>query len=132
MSQVMVCDDDERVLKMMATILTKAGHSVVTCACGAEALSRLGIAPEEADIEPPDLLVLDIMMPKTDGYAIGAILREHPRTREIPILAVSALPLLSRLFTSAVRVDGFLSKPFAPEALVASAAKVLEGRQART
>ena len=128
----MVSDDDASVLKLMATILAKAGHKVSTCLSGLETLKKLGIQPEDPAVELPDLLVLDIMMPKSDGYTVGTVIRNNPRTRGIPILVVSALREMSRLFTATVQVDGFLTKPFAPEYLISNVAKILEKRKAQT
>ena len=131
MAQIMVSDDDPSILKLMAAILSKAGHKVTTCSSGQETIKRLGIQPDEPAAELPDLLVLDIMMPKSDGYTVGTVIRGNPRTHKIPILVVSALREMSRLFTATVQVDGFLTKPFAPEDLIGSVGKILEKRRAQ-
>ncbi len=131
MAQIMVSDDDAGILALMATILTKAGHKVTTCASGLETIKKLGLQPDDASAELPDLLVLDIMMPKSDGYTVGTVIRNNPRTRGIPILVVSALREMSRLFTATVQVDGFLTKPFAPEDLIGNVAKILAKRKAQ-
>ncbi|MBI5242415.1 MAG: response regulator [Elusimicrobia bacterium] len=129
MAEVLVVDDDADVRKMMAAILDKAGHKVSTCASGQETLKELGIQPNDASVELPDLLVLDIMMPKSDGYTVGTAIRNNPRTRGIPILVVSALHDMSRLFTATVQVDGFLTKPFDPADLIGNVAKILDKRR---
>ena len=86
---------------------------------------------EKLKSEKPDLVILDLMMPKLDGYMLAKLIRDNPRTRAISILAVSALREMSRLFTATVQVDGFLTKPFAPEDLIGSVAKILEKRRAQ-
>ena len=126
MAHILISDDDAGILKLMATILSKAGHEVVTCSSGLETLKKLGVQPEDPSVELPDLLILDIMMPKSDGYTVGTVIRNHLRTRGLPILVVSALREMSRLFTATVQVDGFLSKPFSPEELIAEAAAIFE------
>ena len=136
MAHIMVSDDDASVLKLMAAVLTKAGHQVVTCASGQETLKKLGIRPlgiqrDDPALELPDLLILDIMMPESDGYTAATIIRHNPHTQGIPILVVSALRELSRLFTVTVQVDGFLTKPFAPENLLGKVANILEKRKAQ-
>ena len=131
MAEVLVVDDDADVRKMMAAILDKAGHKVSTCASGQETLKELGIQPNDASVELPDLLVLDIMMPKSDGYTVGTAIRNNPRTRGIPILVISALHEMSRLFTATVQVEGFLTKPFSPEDLIVNLAKILDKRKAQ-
>jgi CheY-like chemotaxis protein len=129
MAEVLVVDDDEAVRRMMAAILKNAGHKTTMAASGLEALKLLGVEPKDASVRLPDVLVLDIMMPKIDGYAVATLLRNNPRTRAIPILVVSALHEMSRLFKATVRLDGFLTKPFRPEALISDVAKILEMHQ---
>ena len=116
---------------MISAILNKAGHKVASCATGLEALKKLGIQPDEVSVELPDLMVLDIMMPKTDGYMVANVIRNNPRTHGIPILVISALHELSRLFTTKIQVDGFLTKPFSPEALIEGVADILEKRKSQ-
>jgi CheY-like chemotaxis protein len=128
-AQVLVVDDNAAFIRLMTRILNRAGHKVVTCASGLEALKKMGLQPDDESIEPPDLVVLDIMMPKSDGYLVAAACRDSPRTREIPIVVVSALKELSRLFTAKVQVDGFLTKPFSSEELIEKVAKALAKRK---
>ena len=129
MSAILVVDDDPGVLKMMANVLSLTGHQARTAASGVEALKLLGIRPEDEAVELPDLILLDIMMPKCDGYTVAKLLRDNPRTRAIPILVVSALAELSKLFTATVQVEGFLNKPFAPDELLAAVSGVLRRRK---
>lgn len=114
---------------MMSTILEKTGYRVTKSFSGLETLRKLGIQPEDAGAELPDLIILDIMMPKSDGYTVGTVIRNNARTRGIPILVVTALREMSRLFTATVTVDGFLSKPFSPEELTGQIAGILEKRK---
>jgi CheY-like chemotaxis protein len=132
MAEILVVDDDASVLKLMVAILTKAGHNVTTCALGLETLKKLGIHPNDASVDLPDLLVLDIMMPKADGYMVGTAIRNNPRTHGIPILMVSALHEMSRLFTATVQVEGFLTKPFDPQDLIINVTKILDKRRAQS
>ena len=73
---------------------------------------------------------------KRDDAQIGRLygrtaIRNNPRTRSIPILVVSALHEMSRLFTATVQVDGFLAKPFTPEALIGNVAMIIDKRKAQ-
>ncbi|MDD5627446.1 MAG: response regulator [Elusimicrobia bacterium] len=124
MARIMVCDEDPEVLRLETAILTKAGHEVVACASGIAALKELGVQPEDASVALPDLLVLDIMMPVIDGYAVASIMRNSPRTRALPILVVSALAELRTSFADS-EVNGFMTKPFTPESLTSAVAKIL-------
>jgi len=131
MAEVLVVDDDADVRKLMAAVLKQGGYKVSTCVSGQDALKRLGIQPNDPSVELPDLLVLDIMMLKSDGYTVGTLIRNNPRTHGIPILVVTALNKLSRAFTARVQVDGFLTKPFTPEALIGNVAMILDNRKAQ-
>jgi CheY-like chemotaxis protein len=126
MAHILIIDDDPTVLKLIATILAKAGHTITSCSSGSAALKTLGVISSESEPEPPDLIILDIMMPKMDGYSIGRAIRNAPRTRDIPLIIVSALQEMSRLFTATVEVQGFIHKPFSPEELIAEVGRVLE------
>jgi len=125
MANILVVDDDPVLVDLMATIVTKAGHRVVTAYSGMEALRKLGLEPEDPEAALLDLVILDIMMPRSDGYTVGTVIRTRERTRDIPILVVSVLERTSPLFNAAVHVEGFLNKPFSPDELLANIAKIL-------
>ena len=125
MAHILVADDDSAIVDLITTILTKAGHRVSRSGSGLETLRKLGLEPEDASADLPDLTLLDIMMPKSDGYTVGTVIRNRERTRSIPIIIVSALREMSRLFEATVKVDGFLTKPFSPEDLVGSISRAL-------
>ena len=131
MARILAVDDAAIVLRLETAILHRAGHEVANSTAGPEALKQLGIEPEDKSVELPDLLILDLMMPRMDGYEFAAIIRSNRRTSRIPILVVSALRELSRIFTAKVQVDGFLTKPFEPEDLIANVAKILGKRKAQ-
>jgi CheY-like chemotaxis protein len=126
MARILIIDDEPTVLKLIATILAKAGHTITSCSSGSTALKTLGVISSDSEPEPPDLIILDIMMPKMDGYSISRAIRNAPRTRDIPLIIVSALREMSRLFTATVDVQGFINKPFSPEELIAEVGRVLE------
>ena len=128
MARILIVDDDIDILKVMAAILAQAGHRIEVSASAADALKKLGLCQDDPDAESLDLVVVDVMMPQSDGYSLCRSIRNTPRTSAIPILVVSALPELSRLFTVSVAVDGFLRKPFQPEALIASVENILYRR----
>ncbi|MDD5629968.1 MAG: response regulator [Elusimicrobia bacterium] len=125
MAEILVVEDDEYVNQLMVAILSRAGHQVASCATGLEALKKLGVEPPDPSVKPPDLLVLDIMMPGADGYVVGTLIRNTPHTRDVRILVVSALQELSRVFTETVSLDGYLVKPFAPDDLIGTVTRIL-------
>ena len=110
----------------MSLMLTKAGHEVCASSSNADILKSMGIRPEDPSAELPDLVVLDVMTPKVDGYSAARVIRDHLRTRAVPILIVSGLQEIDRLFCATVKIQGFLRKPFRPTELLALVAKVLD------
>jgi len=125
MAHILIADDEPSIVALMTEILSHAGHRITTTYSGLETLKKLGLEPENSKVELPDLIILDIMMPHSDGYTVGTVIRNRERTRHIPILVVSALQQTSRLFDTTVHVEGFMSKPFSPEDLIGKVAKIL-------
>jgi CheY-like chemotaxis protein len=84
--QVLVVEDDPATREMFRRMLEKEGWSVVEAENGKYAL-------EQVAIHPPNLIVLDLMMPEMDGFEFISILRQHPDWRSLPILVVTAMEL---------------------------------------
>ena len=68
MAELLVVDDNPSAAKLMSRLLTQAGHRIATCAWGVEALKSQGIQPNDESIEPPDFMILDIIMSQSDGF----------------------------------------------------------------
>lgn len=107
--QVLVVDDDKKIVELVKLNLEVAGLKVITAYDGEEALTKLG-EPGPA----PDLVILDIIMPKINGYEVAKKIRENPALKTIPIIMVSAkdkpLDKIEGLIVS--DADYFLAKPF--------------------
>ena len=105
--KILVVDDDPRNVELLeAYLTTMADYQVVVARDGVEAL-------EQVRAEAPDLILLDIMMPRLDGYEVCARLKEDRRTQFIPIVMVTALQGTDeRIKALEVGADDFLSKPF--------------------
>jgi two-component system, cell cycle response regulator DivK len=116
MARILVVEDDPDICHLVAVLLQGAGHSIMTAADGARA-----IALARQDL--PDLIVMDLVLPITDGWtAIGRLKREA-RTAHIPILALSAHAQTDdRMRARAAGCDDFLIKPFEVERLLAQVA----------
>ncbi|WP_395105132.1 response regulator [Actinomadura sp. SCN-SB] len=82
--RVLIVDDDAGVAGLLRTILVRGGHEVSVAADGAAGRSRLALPP------PPDLLILDRMLPDMDGADLLAQVRADPRTARLPVLVISA------------------------------------------
>jgi putative two-component system response regulator len=102
---VLVVDDMESNARLFARLLTRDGHRVVLAKDGAEALTAVSR-------EQPDLVLLDVMMPKLDGFETCRLLKQDPVTRLVPVVLVTALQDSSdRIRGLEVGADDFISKP---------------------
>jgi DNA-binding response OmpR family regulator len=112
MARIAVVDDDPDVRDFVAVVLREAGHEVVTADDGLAVLPLI-------EAGPPDLLVLDILMPNRDG--LETILALRREGRGFPILAISAGGVLDGSYllhaAKAFGADESLFKPFTPEQL---------------
>ena len=81
--KILVVDDEDDILQFLELVLREKGYDVVTAASGQEALTR-------AQIEKPDLVLLDIMMPQMDGWEVLKLLRVDEETSDIPVAMLSA------------------------------------------
>jgi two-component system response regulator MprA len=121
-AHLLVVDDDPRITEVVRRIFAYEGYSVATAASGQEALNR-------ALERPPDLIVLDILLPGLDGLEVARRLREAGDT--VPILMLTARDAVeNRVEGLAVGADDYLVKPFAPEELVARVKALLRRSQA--
>ncbi|MFC9428639.1 response regulator [Streptomyces sp. NPDC056987] len=109
--RVLVVDDNRVIRQLIRVNLELEGFEVVTAADGAECLD---VVHEVA----PDVITLDVVMPRLDGLRTAARLRADPRTSRLPIAIVSACTQYEVDTGVAAGVDGFLAKPFEPADLV--------------
>jgi len=110
--KVLVVDDEQQVLRLVASLLESKDHDVATAAHGEEALRRI-------EAERPDAIFLDIMMPGIDGATVAQRLRETPDTAEIPIIFLTGLVDADEMRKRGPKIGGqyFLAKPFDAERL---------------
>ena len=117
MAKVLVVDDEPSVVMLMRFVLEKCGHTVTEAHNGLEALATLGVDPENAAADLPDVVLLDVMMPVMDGLTAAEAMHDHPRASKVPILVVTAKGDLRGLFDAMPQVAGFFQKPFDPRLL---------------
>lgn len=126
MARVLVVEDDPDTLMLLQTFLGAAGHKVSGFGDAGQALAALGLEPPNPKASLPDVVVMDLMMPGVDGYSLGTLLRQDKRTKDIPVVAVTARHSMSPVFETTLRLDGYVRKPFKKDDLVAAVAKALE------
>ncbi|NWF91671.1 MAG: two-component system response regulator [Syntrophaceae bacterium] len=104
-AKILVVDDEDRNLRLMTLLLTSFGYEVATASNGREAL-------EKVRESPPDMILLDIMMPQMDGFEVARELKREDETRIIPVVMVTALnEVEDRVKALEAGADDFLSKP---------------------
>ena len=110
--KILVVEDDLDFVELLRFNLAEAGFSVVVAVDGAEALKK-------ARSQCPDLILLDLMLPELDGFAVCEILRRDVSTRDIPIFILTAMSgQLARIAGMGAGANDYISKPFSPKVLL--------------
>lgn len=119
MAKILVAEDERDIRELIGFTLRFAGFEVVLVGTGVEAI-------EKALSERPDLILLDVRMPKMTGYEACRQLKEEPATRSIPVVFLSAKGQESEieqgLASGAVE---YIVKPFAPDELISQVKEIL-------
>jgi CheY-like chemotaxis protein len=116
--RILIVDDEPNVRKLLRTVLNKK-FTVLEAEDGSQALNV-------ASTEKPDLILMDIMMPKMDGYTSCYALKSEPATRSIPIIMLTAIDLrLNLLLSKEMGADGYITKPFNSKDLLDNIAQFL-------
>ena len=116
---ILVVDDDQRNVRLMESILKASGYPVLKAYDGEEALRLV-------DASRPDLVLLDVMMPKMSGFEVCQRLKGRYETRLLPIIMVTALNALEdKVQALEIGADDFLSKPINKVELLAKVRAVL-------
>jgi two-component system phosphate regulon response regulator PhoB len=112
MSRILLVDDERDILDLIRIHLERDGHEILTAQDGIEGL-RVAIAQQ------PDVIILDLMLPKLDGISVFKRLRTEIRTAEIPVIMLTAkAQQADRLNGLELGADDYLSKPFSPRELL--------------
>tara|TARA_R110002073_G_scaffold325000_2_gene503439 strand:+ start:913 stop:1272 length:360 start_codon:yes stop_codon:yes gene_type:complete len=110
--KVMVVDDSNTIRRTVETILSKIGCSVITAIDGYDALAKIAETK-------PDLIFIDIMMPRLDGYQTCALVKNNPAYKTTPIVMLSSKDgLFDKAKGRIVGSDQYLTKPFSKDELL--------------
>lgn len=124
MNRIYVVDDEPDMVELLATVLRGEGHEVETYTDGRTALARVLE-------EPPELLLLDLMMPDLDGFELLKLLRLDSRGRDVVVLIVSARTgHRAQLETLQLGANAYIYKPFSPRELAGQVRQLLDERKA--
>ena len=111
-AKVLVIEDNEQNLYLTTFILERHGYEVIQAR---EGLEGTRLAAEVA----PDLILLDIQLPKMDGYAVAKALRSNPALHDVPIVAVTSYAMVGdRERVMAAGCSGYIEKPINPDTFV--------------
>ena len=122
--KIMVVDDEEDMVDAVKMVLEIEGYEVIVAYDGDEALQK-------AEAEMPDLILLDMKMPRKIGIEVCKILKSQAKTKHIPVLIFTASGADIDDVVAEARADGYFRKPFAPDDLLTEVRKRLDDVSAR-
>ena len=119
--KILVVDDEVNITQILEFSIGAEGYEVITAANGEEAIDK-------ARREQPDLIILDVMMPKIDGYEACRILKANPLTKGIPVVLLTAKGRdIDKRLGYEVGATDYIIKPFSPNKLVDRIHQLLVG-----
>ena len=117
---ILVVDDERHIVRLVEVNLERSGYEVIAAYNGQEAVAS-------AQAERPDMIILDVMMPRMDGFEALKELRSDSRTKDIPVIMLTAKAQDADIFKGwASGVDSYLTKPFNPRELLAFVDRIFQ------
>jgi two-component system alkaline phosphatase synthesis response regulator PhoP len=108
LAKILIADDELSVRELLRFALERDGHQIIESATGLSTLDAL------KKNKPIDLLVLDVMLPGMDGYALQMEIAQDPDLSRIPVIVLTAVRPLRNMFEKFGQVKSFIMKPFDP------------------
>jgi class 3 adenylate cyclase/CheY-like chemotaxis protein len=121
--RILVIDDAPESIRLLHAVLSPRGYSVDAVSSGAEGLERLAAEP------PPDLVLLDVVMPEIDGYEVCRRIRATPATELLPVVMITASSDEEKLRALEAGADDFVMKPFDQAELLARVRSLIRIKQ---
>ena len=122
-AKILVVDDEVYILHILDFILGAESYDVVTATNGEQALQKVRE-------EKPDLVILDIMMPKLDGYETCRMIKNDPATKNIPVILLTAKGReVDQKLGREVGANDYMTKPFSPSKLIERVQAILGVRR---
>lgn len=120
-AKILVVDDDREMVELIQLFLDNAGYVTLSAFSGEEAL-------EKTFNEKPDLILLDIMMPRIDGWEVLRRIKEDPEARKIPVAFITARTqnIDKMIGLSVMKAAGYITKPFSKQELLGEVRRILE------
>jgi two-component system alkaline phosphatase synthesis response regulator PhoP/two-component system response regulator VicR len=121
--KILVVDDERHIVRLVEVNLSRAGYDVATAYDGVEALEKV----EEEDL---DMIVLDVMMPRMDGFEVLKRLQADPDTQDIPVIMLTAKAQDADIFRGwSSGVSSYLTKPFNPRELLTFVERIFQSME---
>ena len=119
MKKILIADDRPEVVELIRVTLEGGDYEIVDASDGEETLKK-------ARLEKPDLVLLDVAMPKMDGFEVCRKLKKDPQTKEIPIIMLTAKGQeIDQEKGREVGARDYITKPFSPSALLIKIEEIL-------
>jgi len=123
--KVLIVDDEPNIVLSVEFLMRREGHEVVTASDGQEAMDLLAATR-------PDLMILDVMMPRKNGFEVCADVRADPALSRMPILMLTAKGREAEMKKGiSLGADAYITKPFSTHDLVAKVHELLHRKKAR-
>jgi len=117
--KILITEDSPTILEILKSVLVEEGYEVIAASDGQQALNL-------AKTEKPDLMVLDLMLPKIDGYKVCRMLKFDEKYKDIPIIMLTARTNeTDERLGKEVGADAYIKKPFQPEVVIDEIKKLL-------
>lgn len=123
MARILVVDDEPDIVRVVVKIMEARGHVVTTAHDGVEALDRVAA-------DPPDVVVLDLNLPRLDGYEVCRRIKAAPATAHVPVVMMTAayVSLDDAKAGHAAGADEYVVKPFLRDVLIHNIERLLPGK----